>query len=42
MDTALETSLTHSGALTRIPKEKIFGNIVDAYHAFEEDVPAQK
>jgi MFS superfamily sulfate permease-like transporter len=42
MDTALETSLTHSGAITRIPKEKIFGNIVDAYRAFEEDVPAEK
>jgi MFS superfamily sulfate permease-like transporter len=42
MDSSLETSLTHSGALTRIPPENVFGNLIDAVHAFEQDVPVEK
>lgn len=42
VDASLMASLRDFGALARIPEEKIFGNLIDAYHAFEEDVPAEK
>jgi high affinity sulfate transporter 1 len=41
-DDALLESLRHSGAITRIPDERFFGNLIDAVNAFEADVPSDK